>query len=372
MKNELYYFITQSIRSKITAIVSSLAAVGLLLATPAVRSEAGKILLLASSLAIATTTVVNGQTLREAEDALEDYRVTTGLKRQRGLLWSPISQPETAVTGSRPPEPVSPVFDLRKIGEDRNAFPNVFILGAPGSGKTTLAEYLGILLKADKRYAVHPHAKPSDFKGFDRIFGGGRNIGSPDDEPVLWSEIESGSVVPTIAQVFVALHSLMQSRYQQYYKGTTEFTTIDVYFDEMPAIATELGKKFLAKYLPSLIMECRKVNIRLWFLSQAFQIRALGLEGISDLREGATVIRLGKLALNEAHTLANNKRIEASSLLSLRRENRPALVDDTPAFVPGYVEMKAAIDAFVQKAKQPTPVKPTRKRSSRKPLTTTN
>jgi hypothetical protein len=353
MKPELYYFLTQSIRSKVVCAVSSAAALFLLLAVPFVKSDASKTLLLCGSLATASAAVVTGKTLDEADDALNDYRVTTGLKRQRALLWLPSSSATPKAVKDKIKASVE-TFDFLSMGDKRDEFPNVFILGAPGTGKTTAAEYLGVVLKAGKRYAVHPHAKPTDFRGFDKIFGGGRNIGLPTDEPVTWEEIESGSVTPTVAQVFLALHKLMQDRYLLYYQGETNFENIDVYFDELPAIASTLGKKFLTGILPSLLMECRKVGIRLWFLSQAFQVRALGLEGISDLREGATLIRLGKLALKEAQTLVNTKAVDENVLEYLRLSDRPVLVDDTPGQLPRFVEMQAAIDSFVNQKKTPT------------------
>lgn len=284
------------------------------------------------------------KSLQESEDALNDFAVTTGLKRQRSLLWqNPLGKGEDA---SEQNNSDLELFDLRQIGDKRDEFPNVFILGAPGTGKTTAAEYLGIVLKSGKRYAVHPHAKPSDFKGFDRIFGGGRNIGTPDDELIEWADIESGRKVPTVAQVFLALHQLMQDRYELYYKGQETFESIDVYFDELPAIAATLGQKFLSSLMPALICECRKVGIRLWFLSQAFQVKALGLQGVSDLREGATVIRLGKLAVKEAQSLVRSRALEPQALEYLRSADRPVLVDDMPAKLPRYTEMKAAILAL--------------------------
>lgn len=359
LKQELYFHLTQSIRSKITTALSTVCASLILFAVPVVKNEYLKLFLLSGSLAAASAALVSGKTLKEADDALNDFNATTGLNRQRRLLWHQSVQTSVEPSTEVVKAVVEPekLFDLRTIGDNRNDFPNVFIVGAPGSGKTTLAEYLGIVLKSGLRIGVHPHAKPSDFKGFDRVFGGGRNIGSPEDDPMTWDEIMTLGSAPSVAQVIMGLHGLMQDRYQEYYKGNDKFEPIDVYYDEVPAFAKELGKKFMAKYVPSLIMESRKVGIRLWFLTQAFTVSLLGLEGGSDLKEGATIIRLGKLALNEAQSLANNKRLEQLSLLNLKQETRPALVDETPAKIPGYTEMQAAIDSFVKQKAEALPAK---------------
>jgi energy-coupling factor transporter ATP-binding protein EcfA2 len=356
LKQELYFHLTQAIRSKIATTLSTVCAALILFAVPLVKDSAFKLFLLTGSLAAASGALVSGNTLREAEESLNDYAATTGLNRQRSLLWLPGVQTQAKPTAGAVEATleVPKLFDFESIGERRNDFPNVFIVGSPGSGKTTLAEYLGVVLKADKRFGVHPHAKPSDFKGFDRIFGGGRNIGTPDDEFVPWKKLESGEVVPTVAQVIMALHRLMQDRYIDYYQGKEDFEAIDVYFDEVPAIASELGKAFMKKFIPSLIMEARKIGIRLWFLTQTFRVEPLGLSGTGDLKEGATVISLGKLAINSAKTQVNNKHMEIAQLEYMRLLERPALVDEMPAKLPGYTEMQAAIDSFVNQKKTST------------------
>lgn len=368
MKTELYFYIQQALRSKLTTAISSLAGLVLLSSVTLVKEPVAKTSLLIGSLAAGVSALTSAKTTKESDDALNDFSVATGLNRQRQLLFNP-PRPQPAPSTAHAHDKSKPeLFDLNSIGEDRNAFPNLFVIGAPGSGKTTTAEYLGIKLKAGKRYAVHPHAKPTDFKGFDGIFGGGRNIGTPEDALVSWQEIEGRMVIPTVAQVIKALFKLMQDRYLLYYQGQTEFDNIDVYFDEVPALVSELGKEFMRKYIPALIMECRKVGIRLWFLSQGLQLNLLGLEGSSDLREGATVVRLGKLAINQAKLLLKKGLITQEQFAKLSSSQYPILVDDVPSSLPGYTQMLAEISASLRKP-EPAPVSAKPKRNRKKSLT---
>lgn len=336
--NELYYSFLHGVRSKVTAGVCLVASVGLIASVPAQKTEVSKMFALAGALGLSLTATANLKTSDETRVALDDFRISTGIQRQRSLFGLNSKPTDTA------PVDELPWFDLQKIGDNRDDFPNVFIMGAPGTGKTSLAEYLGVVLKADSRYAIHPHAKPTDFAGFDGVFGGGRNYGTPDDDPLTWQQITEKKVRPTIAQVLMSLLELMNERYEQYYKGHTNFTPVDVYIDELPSIASNLGKKFMASVLPALIMECRKVDIRLWLLTQGSQVKLLGLEGASDLREGATFIRLGKLALK--HT-GKNKQL----LAQLNTTARHCLVDETAAKLPGWSEIKGAIAVGARKEK---------------------
>lgn len=341
MNQEFYYHLLQGIRAKVTGYICLIAAVGLVSSVPLQQKENTKVASLLGALALAVAGQVSIKTQKENDAAIEDFRVNSGIQRQRKLFGLPKQDVIEAEVDDAPVE----WFNFSTIGNDRDKFPNVIIMGEPGSGKTSLAEYLGVVLKANKRYAVHPHAKPGDFAGFNAVLGGGRNYGKPDDEEVAWADIESGKVKPTIAQALKALLVLMNERYKRYYQGDTAFDDVDVYIDELPSIVSNLGKKFFASIMPQLLMECRKVGIRLWLLAQGSQVRMLGLEGMSDLREGITFIRLGRLALKHNR----DKAVE----IILQQMARPCLVDESPAKLPGWAEMSAAIRVW-----KPTEVKP--------------
>lgn len=343
MSQELYYYLTQGIRSKAIGWVCGFAAVGLATTVPSLKTEEAKTAALIGGLGLSLAATASFRTQEESDSALNDYRINTGLQRQRNLF-QPIANTEKETEVS------VDWFDFSTIGNDRDKFPNVVIMGEPGSGKTSLAEYLGVVLKANKRYAIHPHAKPTDFGGFNKVWGGGRNYGSPEDEALSWEEITSGNVRPTIAQVLQSILVLMNERYERYYLGETTFDAVDVYIDELPSIVSNLGKKFIASILPQLLMECRKVGIRLWLLVQGAQVRMLGLEGMSDLREGITFIRLGRLAVKHPKDKAQREFLQ-----SMRR---PCLVDDNPAKLPGFTEMSSAIKAFINLARKPKELTP--------------
>lgn len=344
MNQEFYYHLLQGIRAKVTGYICLIAAVGLVSSVPLQQKENTKVASLLGALALAVAGQVSVKTQKENDAAIEDFRVNSGIQRQRKLF----GLPKQDVIEAEVEDAHVEWFDFSTIGNDRDKFPNVIIMGEPGSGKTSLAEYLGVVLKANKRYAVHPHAKPGDFAGFNAVLGGGRNYGTPDDEEVTWADIESVKVKPTIAQTLKALLVLMNERYKRYYQGDTAFDDVDVYIDELPSIVSNLGKKFFASIMPQLLMECRKVGIRLWLLAQGSQVRMLGLEGMSDLREGITFIRLGRLALKHNR----DKAVE----IILQQMARPCLVDDSPAKLPGWSEMSAAIRVW--KPAEVTEVKP--------------
>jgi len=344
MNQEFYYHLLQGIRAKVTGYICLIAAVGLVSSVPLQQKENTKVASLLGALALAVAGQVSVKTQKENDAAIEDFRVNSGIQRQRKLF----GLPKQEVVEAEVEDTHVEWFDFSTIGNDRDKFPNVIIMGEPGSGKTSLAEYLGVVLKANKRYAIHPHAKPNDFAGFNAVLGGGRNYGTPDDEEVTWADIESVKVKPTIAQTLKALLVLMNERYERYYKGDTNFDDVDVYIDELPSIVSNLGKKFFASTMPQLLMECRKVGIRLWLLSQGGQVRMLGLEGMSDLREGITFIRLGRLA-----TKHNRDKVVEQLLAAMVR---PCLVDESPAKLPGWSEITSAIKSrqtVVQKVEEP-------------------
>jgi len=355
MSHELYYHLLQGLRSRITAYVCTVAAVGLVASVPTQTTEVSKTMSLGGALALSLAATANFRSNNENEEALNDFRINSSIQRQRSLFTSGAFDQSAETTAE------FSWFDFNTIGNDRDRFPNCIIMGEPGSGKTSLAEYLGVVLKANKRYAIHPHAKPTDFAGFDLVMGGGRNYGSADDEPVSWADIVRRGVRPSIAQVLMALLQLMNQRYELYYQGVDDFDEIDIYLDELPSIVSNLGKKFIASILPQLLMECRKVKIRLWLLVQGSQVKLLGLEGMSDLREGITFIRLGRLAFKH---VTKNKAL-TSQLGSCAR---PCMVDDTPAKLPGFSEMKAAINTFARKVPQPAPTQAVEKVAAPTPV----
>jgi DNA polymerase III delta prime subunit len=296
-----------------------------------------------ATLSIASGSALMSRRLHTSNEELDlqlgDDRYIARLSRQRALLdvyGSPLSS-TPAIAGATTPT----LFDFEELVKDPDKFPHGLILGKTGTGKTTLAEWLGVRLGSETRVAFAPHYKPGDWVGFHSVIGLGRNYGTPDDDVLTWDDVMDGQNV-TIAQGLLALKDEMVRRYTLYAQGIFDYPRLDVYLDEIPAVYGALGKFFTGLIQP-LVLEARKVGIRLWLLSQGKQVKMLGFEGRSDIRENLTVIRLGNFAVDYAKSLVSKRYMPKEQLAWLESQARPILVDDSPARLPGLTEMKALI-----------------------------
>lgn len=215
-------------------------------------------------------------------------------------------------------------FDLERL-KDIDKFPNIFLVASPGSGKSTLAEFIISQYNGQAHTLVlNHHQSPDDFDSADLVVGAGDNIGTPDDEPVLFHNLKP---THTIAQGLLAVLALKKERYEERARGQKDFKPVVVVIEEMPSVVAELGLKFFSKFFARLLMECRKVRIQFILIGQSYDVKSWGLEGRSSLRDASTIIWLGKASENQAKKLLNNGEINQATYDHLLSFKYQALVD---------------------------------------------
>lgn len=297
----------------------------------------------------AATSKALGSTVRDIRFVIETDRQSQRLNRQvEGLTGSSLSADSSS-------KPTAKLFNWADLADKPDKYPHMLLLGNTGAGKSTLAEFLGIKLQLGKRYVVAPHRKPGEWQGFDGVYAGGRNYGSTDDPRLTWAEV-TASQTATAYQVLRAISAEMSRRYTLRDQGIEEWEFIDLYLDEVPALAANVPH--WASMVPSLIMEARKVGIRLWFLTQGDLVKMLGMEGKSALRQSLTYIYLGEFASDRKDELVKAGKLKGAELDHLEKADRPCIVNETVADLPHVSDMKAYIASKVQPtAARPQPVK---------------
>jgi len=254
------------------------------------------------------------------------------------------------------------VFEWKTIKTDPVNYPHIALLTKTGGGKSTLAQYLCTLCDGDT-YALDPHYEAGSYSTADYIIGAGRNYGEcTTDEPLV--------TVPTpettIAQFFGWLEYEMNRRYQLDENGKRgTFKPINIVCDEFGSYANIKG---IPQIFKTVLREGRKVGIRLIICIHGQQVKSLGLEGESDLRECISFVRLGVFALEYAEMQIRNSKNGTltrweKTLAKLESFERAALVDDIPALIPPLLipentGLHPSLKTFTTQARSPvaTPV----------------
>jgi hypothetical protein len=136
------------------------------------------------------------------------------------------------------------IFDLLSDGI------HFALIGSTNAGKTTLANHLIDKIKADKTYALDPHAKFNAWSSRCEI-------------AQSYDDIEY-----TLQQAFTE----MTKRYDN---GPGDYPFILLVIDEWPSIIAE--RPNCENYIKRISREGRKVDVRLILLSQSDQIGEIGL-----------------------------------------------------------------------------------------------
>jgi len=221
-------------------------------------------------------------------------------------------------------------FDWNLFNSQPDQYAHLAIVGPTGSGKSTLAEILCTML-GGITIAIAPHRKPGDFAALgDRVYCGGRNYGTLEDEPADFEALLTGRAGKvTAAAVVKAVHAEMDRRYELLAEGQDPGPMVNLVWDEILATLGEVPK--LAKtYLLPLLREARKVRLRVIALPQDDQVESLDIKGQGAARSNLTYVRLGKMAIAHAKNLAPDVSAWVAS------QGRPCLVEDQPAIVPSF------------------------------------
>lgn len=322
------------------------------------RSENTKFWLYGVATVAMGTAEAARRAAENATEVVQDVKTTASVRRQRDMLGykEPVTDPEKI--------PAVEAYNLDQL-QDRDAVPALIISGKQGAGKTTVAQYIGATQQVEgvKRYAISPHMKPDDFVGFDGRIGWIKdledsNYWSENDQAVSWTDITFGRVLsPSIWQTFNALLHEFKVRSLHLANGGSrkELEPLDIYLDETLAINQFFQsygpkdlKDFPRQFFLKALTEFRKTNMRVFMLSQATTVEALGLGGFSQLKDDTVFIRLGPAAKKFAQELKNKKLIEEDVFRYIIRKDRPAMVDEMPLDLPTYDQMMRAIQANIR------------------------
>jgi hypothetical protein len=228
------------------------------------------------------------------------------------------------------------LFDWENF-KNKDEFPNIAVIGKPGSGKSTLGQWLGAMF-GGLTVAIAPHYQSGDFPTADLICGKGRNYGTEiEKEPlILFDELLTGKHNLSCLGVIKSVHNEMTRRYQSPDYSNCEAITLIL--DEYNSYAC---KKGLSDYIGELLREARKVNIRLIFLCHQTNVKSWGIEGNGDIRKSINQVNLVSHALDLAKTSLNNCKINSNNyyywlevIEILKGNKRACLVDDYLAEIP--------------------------------------
>lgn len=206
-----------------------------------------------------------------------------------------------------PQTPAQPTFFDWEILKNPDFYPHLLVIGATGSGKTFTTEKILRNTGSPVR-VITTKRKQEQWKGLE-VIGHPRNF-------------------EAISEAFQDSLDEMQSRLELIDKDWPQLWTV---VDELPAIVANVNGT--TEFLTTFIREARETRLRFCFLVQGQQVKTIGLEGQSDLRDNLLEIRLGKFAILEAAAIAKkSKSPEAQANLEwLKAQQYPMLVGELPA-----------------------------------------
>jgi len=153
----------------------------------------------------------------------------------------------------------------------------VLIVGERDAGKTTLLQHvISRRLGRSQVVVLDPHSHPTRWPSGCQVIGTERDF----------LKIETA---------LKALMVLMNKRYREIGRGIVregEHPSVTVIIDEWRAIIYSLGKP-ASDIIKALLAESRKTNIDVFVGTHSERVKALGIEGEGDLKDGFVIVRLG-------------------------------------------------------------------------------
>lgn len=150
------------------------------------------------------------------------------------------------------------------------------IVGQRDSGKTTLLLHvISRRLAFSHVLVLDPHTWPGRWPDGCQVIGAERNFAA-------------------IGRALRALENLMNQRYKEIGKGLVkegDHEQVTVVIDEWRAIVHQLGRD-AGDIIKTLLAESRKTNIDVFVGTHSERVKALGIEGEGDLKDGFVMVRL--------------------------------------------------------------------------------
>lgn len=226
---------------------------------------------------------------------------------------------------------IEPITDIFAEIEGKQ----LMILGEMGSGKSTIAQYFAYTV-GGKVKVYECEGTPEDWQGLE-VIGEGEN----------WEAINK-----SMADDLEDLSNQLKLRKE---KGDSALNGTEkvIIAEEFPELVSKCGN--CSEWLDRHARRGRKARRFTILLSQYDRVGAWGMEGKSDLLDAFRRLRLGKKAVNHARLLKRDDLAEW-----LRRDRAHVLLDDYPAILPGYREMKSVTQRLpmLMEATAVTPVEP--------------
>lgn len=219
-----------------------------------------------------------------------------------------MGQPLQAVVVDTTPKAIAPIPSTVDLLEAVKA-KHLLIIGATGSGKSTIAQFLASRHSANVR-VYDPDCAPSDWVGLT-VFGRKGNFG----------EIN--------AQMQADLVELEQCMVLRGEGGDSAIAGRErcMIGEEFPLLADEvdIARDWLLKFA----RRGRRVKQFIIVISQSDSVSALGIEGDGAIRQSFAVLRLGKFAVNHA------KKLKDEGLITwLQAGKYRAMLDDEACQLP--------------------------------------